>query len=401
MVTPYLPYPLHSGGQTRSYNLIKHLSKKHQITLFSFVRDSKENQHIKNLTPYCQKVVTFIRGKTWNPKKILFASLTPYPFLVANYYSQQLKATIKKELKNNSYQLVHVECFYLMPNIPKTSLPKILVDQTIEYEVYRHYTQTLPWYLTPIKVFYYFDVLKIFLWEKHFWQTADQACAVSEDDRNLMKKHCPKTKFEIVKNGVSTNNLARKRFKKNPWPTILFGVANFKWMQNREGANILLKDVWPKIKKELPETRLWIIGRHAPDFYNQYAQDKNVTVKEANDIAYFYQKAWVLVAPIKSGGGSRTKFFEAMAAKLPIVTTLKGIEGIKIKNNQEAIVVNTNQELAQATISLIKSPERAEKIGQHAQKLVIEKYSWKESAKELSRVYEQVVKKQQAASSQQ
>jgi polysaccharide biosynthesis protein PslH len=391
MITPYLPYPLHSGGQTRSYNLIKHLSKKHQITLFSFIRSPEERKYLKNL-PYCQKIRTFTRGKTWDPKKILFATLTPYPFLIANYYSHTLKKAIQEELRSNHYDLVHIECFYLMPNIPKTSLPKVLVDQTIEYEVYRHHTQTLPWYFFPFKLFYYFDVLKIFLWERHFWKTADQTCAVSEDDQKTMKKHCPKTKFAVVKNGVSTKSFAQKKFKKASSPTVLFGIANFKWMQNREGADILLKSVWPKIKNKLPQAKLWIIGRYAPQFYGQFSKDKNILIKEADDVNYFYQKAWVLVAPIRSGGGSRTKFFEAMASKLPIITTSQGIEGIKAKKNQEAIIVNTNDQLAKATVSLINNPKKMAEIGRRAQKLIVKKYRWEESAQELDQVYELVVR---------
>ncbi|MDD5481864.1 MAG: glycosyltransferase family 4 protein, partial [Candidatus Shapirobacteria bacterium] len=285
MVTPYLPYPLHSGGQTRSYNLIKHLSQKHQITLFSFIRTPEENRYIKNLSPYCKKIKTFIRGKTWDVKKVLFAILTPYPFLIANYYSRQLKQAIGKELAENKYDLVHIECFYLMPNVPKTKTPKILVDQTIEYEVYRHYTKTLPWYFAPLKILYYFDVLKIFFWEKRFWQTADQTCAVSEDDQKLMKKHCPKTKLEVVKNGVSVEQFIKRKHRKTSRPTILFGVANFKWMQNREGVDILLRDVWPKIKEKVPKAKLWIIGRHAPEFYGQFDQDKDIVVKEADEAA--------------------------------------------------------------------------------------------------------------------
>lgn len=393
MITPYLPYPLHSGGQTRSYNLIKHLSGKHQITLFSFIRNPEENRYLKDLSPYCKKIKTFVRGKTWDIKKVLFAALTPYPFLVANYYSKTLRRAIQKELETGDYDLVHIECFYLMPNVPKTKLPKVLVDQTIEYEVYRHHTQTLPWYLFFIKPFYYFDVSKIFLWEKRFWKTADQTCAVSEDDRRLMKKYCPKTKIKVVENGVSVESFIKKKFSKSPNPTILFGVANFKWMQNKEGADILLKSVWPKIKKELPKSKLWIIGRYAPDFYGRFNKNKDIVVKEADDINYFYQKAWVLVAPIRSGGGSRTKFFEAMASGLPIVTTSQGIEGIKARKNQEAIIVDTNEQLAQATVSLINNPKKMAEIGRKAQKLVIKKYSWQESAEELDRVYKLVVRK--------
>ena len=132
MITPYLPYPPLSGGQTRSYNLIKHLAKNHQITLFAFIRQKEENQQVKILRKYCQKIKTFDRGPAWALKKILFAGLTPYPFLIANYYSRRLQKAIKEELKKNHYDLIHVECFYLMPNLKgQKKIPVVLVTRPL------------------------------------------------------------------------------------------------------------------------------------------------------------------------------------------------------------------------------------------------------------------------------
>ena len=76
MLTPYLPYPLHSGGQIRSYNLLKDLSKKHQITLFSFIRSENEKKHIKELKKFCHHVKVFKRRKAWDPRNIILSGLT-------------------------------------------------------------------------------------------------------------------------------------------------------------------------------------------------------------------------------------------------------------------------------------------------------------------------------------
>jgi len=391
MITPYLPYPLHSGGQTRSYNLIKHLSKKNQITLFSFIRDVSENQYIKNLSPYCQKIKTFSRGKTWSLKKILLSSFTLYPFLIANYYSQKVKKIIKEEIKKDHYNLIHVECFYLMPNIPKTKLPVVLVDQTIEYEIYRHYVQSLPFWAEPIKPLFYFDVLKLFLWEKLYWKKASQICAVSYEDKGKMIKHCHQLKVEIVQNGVDIKKFEKKIYRRASRPTILFGIANFKWMPNKEAALILLQEIWPQIKKKVKNCQLWIIGRFAPQFLSHFINEKDITIKEADDVLPFYQKSWLLLAPIKSGGGSRTKFFEAMASGLPVVTTPQGAEGIKAKNNKEIIICRNNRRLIYNAIKLIKNRPIAHKIGRRGKKLITGKYSWQQSAEELNRVYEKVI----------
>ncbi len=394
MITPYLPYPPHSGGQTRSYNLIKHLSNKNEITLFSFIRNADENQYVRNLSPYCRKIKTFPRGKTWSLKKILFTGLTPFPFLIANYYSQAMKRAIRKEINEERYDLIHTECFYLMPNIPKTDLPVVLVDQTIEYEIYRHYVQSLPFWAWPIKMLFYLDVLKLFLWEKFYWKKASQTCAVSLEDKRKMIRHCPRLKVAIVPNGVDAQKFERRIYRRASRPTILFGIANFKWMPNKEAATILIEKIWPEIKKRIKNAQLWIIGRHAPAYYSQYRNRKGVTIKEADDVISYYQKAWLLLAPIQSGGGSRTKFFEAMASGLPIVTTSLGIEGIAARRGREVLVGNSPQKLTSLTIKVIKNRQLARSLGIGAKRLIEKKYDWQRSAAELERVYSRIVKKE-------
>src|SRR3990172_2274966 len=99
MITPYLPYPLVSGGQIRTYNLLKNLASKHQITLASFIRDNDEKKYLKDLEPYCQKVIIFKRRKAWAPVNILLSAITPLPFLVCIYFSMRIRSQIKKELE--------------------------------------------------------------------------------------------------------------------------------------------------------------------------------------------------------------------------------------------------------------------------------------------------------------
>src|SRR3989344_2499715 len=64
MLTPYLPWPLHSGGQIRTYNLLKNLAEKHDITLFSFIRDDGERAYIPKLESFCKKIQVFKRTKS-------------------------------------------------------------------------------------------------------------------------------------------------------------------------------------------------------------------------------------------------------------------------------------------------------------------------------------------------
>src|SRR3989338_7635660 len=107
MITPYLPYPLVSGGQIRTYNLLKNLASKHQITLASFIRDPEEKKFIKDLEPYCKKVIVFERRKAWSPINIILSAITPFPFLVCIYFDMRVRSLIKKELEKENYDLIH------------------------------------------------------------------------------------------------------------------------------------------------------------------------------------------------------------------------------------------------------------------------------------------------------
>lgn len=390
MVTPYLPYPPYSGGQTRSFNLIKHLAKKCEITLFSFVLPDQDPKQINHLKKYCKKVFTIERGETWSLKKILFTGFSPYPFLISNYFSIRLRKMITQEINKKNYDLIHVECFYLMPNIPKANIPVILVDQTIEFAVYQHHVETLSGKFCFLKPLLWIDVAKIKCWETLFWKKADRLIAVSKNDQQLMK-NLSKRKVELVLNGVDDAFLARKKMKKYPKPTVLYGVANFKWMQNKEGAVNLLKYVWPKIKSAIPNAQLYIAGKHSGAFLKGNnsldALSESVRFGEVKSPEKVYRKSWLLVAPMGSGGGSRTKFFEAMACELPIATTPEGIEGIEAEDGKNVIIRSSFDELAKAAIALLKDKKLSDRIGASGRKLVKEQYSWRISAKSLLKIY--------------
>lgn len=389
MITPYLPVPSQSGGQTRSFYLIKHLSQQNNLTLICFTRD---NAGLDLIRPYCQKIILIERGKTWDLKKIISTGLSWYPFLVSNYISYKLRKAIEKEINSQKYDLIHTECFYLMPNIPKTNIPIILVDQTIEYAVYQHYTKNLSGWKILLKPLLWLDVLKLRYWEHYYWKHTHTVVAVSQDDKEIIAKDTKRKDVVIVPNGVDPTYLnTSKIIPKTKMPSILYGVSNMKWMQNSECIRILLKYVWPKIRAEIKNAKLYIIGRHAPAIFG-YAKSKDVIVAEANldgekdDPISYYQRAWLLVAPILSGNGTRTKFFEAMAVGLPIVTTPQGMEGIEIENFKHACVVNF-EKVSETAIELLKNSQRRYEIGLAA-KSMGQKYSWEESAKILNTLYE-------------
>jgi glycosyltransferase involved in cell wall biosynthesis len=392
MITPYLPRRAQSGGQNSSYYSIKYLAAENDITLICFSRDQEGLEEIKQ---FCKKVIVVKRGKTWTVKKILSTGFSTYPFLVTNYISDDLKHTIADELNNDKYNLIHCECFYLMPNIPKTEIPIVLVDQTIEFAVYQHYVETVKGLRKIIYPFLWLDVVKLKYWETYYWKNTHTVVAFAEEDQKIISKITGRDDIELFQNGVDNKFFESKpKTEKSKFPSILFGVSNMKWMQNRESVEMIIKDSWPEIKKAIPECKFYIIGRGAPEYYGHY-RSSNVIVEEADfdggkhDPMYYYQYCWTLVAPMGSGGGSRNKFLEAMACRLPIITTPEGMGGIRIENSKQSIICKY-KDIAKNTIDLLRNNKKRIIMGEEANKLISGKYSYQNSVNGLNQIYQEI-----------
>lgn len=391
MLTPYLPYPLLTGGQTRSFNLIKRLSALgHEITLFSLIKNENERRHVSQLEKFCKKVKVFSRSeKPWTLNNILKTGFSFYPFLVIRNWGKEEKKGIEVELTEGNYDLIHAETFYVMPHIPQTKIPILLVEQTIEYLVYKHFADEFK--IPLINQLLYLDVAKMKYWELRYWKEANRVVATSVDDKNTMLSQVPHLNVDIVPNGVEREYFGKKVANRSEEPIVLY-LGNFSWLQNREAAEILIKYIWPKIKEKLPNAKLWIIGKDAKLFFPDLSSE-SIIVDEVDDVREVYQKASVLVAPIYGGGGTRYKNLESFASGLPVVTTSIGISGIDARNGEDVIIRDKPDEIADATLRLLDSPRLYKKIAANAKQMVEEKYSWDFIAQRLSNIYENLGKK--------
>lgn len=390
MITPYLPFPLHSGGQVRSYHLIKNLVKKHQIYLISLVKSEAEKKYVSELEKICARVWVFPRpASPWQLNNILRTGFSRKPFLVVRNFSFQAHRAIIKILHEEKFDLIHAETFYVMPHLPEVKTPVLLVEQTIECEVYSHFVKSLPFWFFPLKPFLCLDVMKLRWWEKYYWRQADLVAAVSDDDRKKIVQLAGELPVEVVPNGVDSQYFEKKISSISKVPTVLF-VGNFKWLQNKEAAKMLLEEVWPRVEATGIRVRLLVVGRHSRGFVTPRP---GVEVAEVEDIRQAYQQASVFIAPFRSGGGSRLKIFEAMASSLPVVATAKGVEGIGVTDGNHYLRGESANELAQLIVELLESPNRARKIGFEAKKFVNKHYDWRISAARLGEVYDQLTQK--------
>ena len=388
MLTPYLPYPLISGGQIRTYNLLKQLAKKHEITLFALIKDEKERQYIKNIAPFCHQVKVFKRSnKPFTLKNVLKTAFSTFPFLVMRNHVPKAVEAIKQELKTNQYDLIHAETFYMMPHIPKTIIPILLVEQTIEYLGYQSYAKK---HNPIIRKILSLDIKKIIKWEKFYWKKADILVTMSEEDKEYIQKRVNNPqKVEVVSNGVDSNWFSEKKRVMPKQPTILY-VGTFKWLPNIEAVEYLVNQVWPILLELVPNAKLRIVG-NAPtkkilEFQNRY---KNIEVTgRVRDIRSSFCSSHLLLAPVFSGKGTRYKILEAMASGTPIVATSIAVEGLNIIPGKHALVSNNPRQMALDAKEIISNISLCESLSKNGKHFVKKRYDWEIISNKLDKIYQ-------------
>jgi len=392
LLVPFLPNTKTSGGQTRWYNIIKYLSKNHEITLFSLIKDDSEKKFIPELEKYCKKVRVFRRPKSpWAFRNLFFTLFTPYPLLVVRNFSLSERRAIGRELSSGNYDLIHAETFYVMPHIPKTDVPSIMVEQTIEYQVYKHFVDSkIPWFLRP---FLMIDIVKLRFWEIYYWKKTDRLVAVSNEDKLFMQKLVPGLDVDVIPNGVDCGFYSSKKvFKKDP-PRVMYGVTNFEWLQNLEAVEVLINDVWPLIRSRYKSAKLWLVGRMIPQRFVELSKKRDdIEVTESiEDPRDAYLSSYAMVTPIRSSGGTRLKVLEAMASGLPIVSTSNGVAGLGLTPGVHALISDTNEGMARETVKLLKDARLRSKIGNSGKKFVVNNYDWKSIVKLHDGIYKKAL----------
>ncbi|KKP85743.1 MAG: Glycosyl transferase, family I [Candidatus Roizmanbacteria bacterium GW2011_GWA2_35_8] len=347
MVTPYVPYPPSSGGQIRTFNLLKHLSQSNEITLVALYKNQKEKDYYSYLKNFCKKIYLCQR-----PEK-------PWVF------------------KN------------ILPHIPKTNTPIVLVEQTIEYNVYKHFVNSLPFYLRML-VYFDIDIIKLRYWERFYWKKANIVVAVSSPDEKIIKNEEEEIKTSVIPNGAGDEMIVLSLEKKDLKKPVVFFQGNFFWLQNVEAAKFLINKIYPLLIKNNPNINVVIAGQNAGKIGEvNFKKIKIVDISsdDTQKVKKLFREADLFIAPIFGPGGTRLKILAAMGSGIPVISTETGVEGLDVTNNSHVLTAKSPSQFVEKIENILRDKRNYEKIRSNALSLVKNKYQWQGIANKLETVY--------------
>lgn len=395
-LTAHLPYPPFSGGRRREFELISRLSRGLEIHVCSITRSwGTDRMYINDLLQYCTSVKLFEAAVPTNKQEY-----AQYPHQMKKHMSEEASSYISSLLKNQSFDVVHIEGYYLLQHIPtKSDIPILLIEHNIEHLL------ALQRFMVAVaqqeKSYFWSEYIKTLKWEQLMWKRATACVALTNEDKISMERLESNIDVRMIPNGsdhqekiedVSTllsNGFEHSNITDN-CPSILF-VGNFAYEPNVDAALYFSRDIFPLILKGVPNVKLFLVGNAPPPEICSLTSNRQIEVSgRVASLIPFYKHADVVVCPLRIGGGVKVKVLEALGFGKAIVSTSIGAQGFDLSTYGAVAVADEVTDFAENVVRLLVHPE--ERHIQERQALAYARTlpSWDQVSEAFARLYEEI-----------
>jgi polysaccharide biosynthesis protein PslH len=386
--------PPDTGGKIRSYNILRQLARRHSITFFSFYAAHNPDVHAE-LKHLFDRVVT-MPLRIPAPKS--FAEMCDYairlfssePYGITKYCRPEVRRGLGTLLEQENYDVILCDFMAAAGVIPwDRATPKVLFTHNVEATIWRrHYevASNVIW-----KAISWQEWRKMEAAERRYLRLADRVLAVSETDRDAFATFLDLEKLTVIPTGVDVEYFQPLPGEETANSLVFTGSMD--WLPNQDAIFYFADAILPLIREHSPEVFLDVVGRNPSRKLQALAEsEKRIRLTGwVDDIRPFVGRGSVCIVPLRIGGGTRLKIFEAMAMGKAVVSTSVGAEGLAVRSGENIVLADTPNDFAQAVISLLRDRARRQQLGAAARTLVQEHYSWTIVANDFARALQEVI----------
>jgi sugar transferase (PEP-CTERM/EpsH1 system associated) len=390
--------PLDKGGKLRTWHLLRHLARRHEITYVAFSAPDEPATNMDGMYEVARRIETIPRSDA--PKRSLrfYAGAAAHafrrrPYAVGKYRSAAYQHRIESLLRDERFDLVVCDFLFPVVNLPRAlPCPSVIFTHNVEAEIWRRYAETNSGPLASWA--YALQHRRMLRFERDALSRFDAVLAVSEADRRTFERLFPdsfRAPIYVVPTGVDTDF-----FQPTPSPAASRSLAftgSMDWLPNEDAMMFFCRDVLPLIRAEEPDVTLSIVGRAPTPPVVRLAGEAGVHVTgRVDDVRPFMQKSAVYVVPLRIGGGTRLKIFEAMAMGKAIVSTRVGAEGLPVTDMEHLFLEDEPRAFAAAVVTLLRDVAARRALETSARALVVADYDWNAVAHHLDEALTRVAR---------
>ncbi|GIV89212.1 MAG: glycosyl transferase family 1 [Chloroflexus sp.] len=385
MLSPYPPYPPHSGGALRIYHLLRGLVNRYSVTLLTFAPDAAAIAALQPLRVLAQ--VDVVRGPPPRSlaQRVLTTLFSPLPDMALRNASTPYATKLAELLTRTQFDAVLAESIEMAPYLlqaARRGFYTILDEFNAEYLLQRRAAlndlRRLPRPTALIGGSYsLIQWLKLAIFERRVLETAQRVLVVSPEDAAALRRLAPRARLELVPNGVDCSHFAPPTTPPPSSHDLVF-IGTLDYRPNVDAVLWFAHEVLPLIRAQLPDMRLRLIGRRPHRAVAALHDGETVIVTgEVTDTRPALASAAAVVIPMRIGGGSRLKLLEALAMAAPVVCTTMGAEGIPgLRDGEHLLLADTPAAMAQAVLRLVIDRSLAWQLGQAGRAFVCAHYDW-------------------------
>ena len=385
LLTQILPYPPDSGPRVKTYNLIQHLARHHEITLVSLVRSDEEAARAEALRGLCADVhtVRLARSRLRDAYHLARSFRDQSSFIIARDECLQLRHLLTDLTRHKHFDIVHADQL----NMAQFALDlpcgaRVLDQHNAVWTIVQRMAQRYP--VGPQRLFLEYEAQRLRRYEANICRRFDAVLTVSEPDRWALEVAAeaegiryPDGLFDVVPIAVDTDQLQVVP-RAGEAPNIL-SMATMFWPPNVDGVLWFAREIYPLIKAKLPQASFTIVGARPPASVRRLAeQDNSIAVTGyVDDPQPYLASSAALIVPVRAGGGIRVKILEALARGIPVVSTTVGYEGIDVTPGDHLLVGDTPETFAAELMRLLESPALGRALAAAGRDLVERSYDWR------------------------
>lgn len=395
-------HPLDTGGKLRTYHLLRELNRHHEVTFLALCEPDTPPEIKQQAAEYCRHALWALWSAPRKGTFRFFADLwvnlfSSLPYVLARYRSENMRLEIMEEDDPARHDVM--VCDFLTPAVNLFQLSRERWRPQLKVLLFQHNVEAQIWermYQQQRRMMrrWYFQLQwrRLQTWERRLCAMCDGVAAVSETDAARFREDYGLTNvLGSVPTGVDVDYFGQTRL--HPVPGRVAFVGSMDWMPNVDAVQWWVEAIWPLLKQKQPKASFAVIGRNPPLSVKALVErDSSIHVTgTVPDVRPHLGQAQVVVVPLRAGGGTRIKIYEAMAAGLPVVSTRVGAEGLPLKDGETILLADTPGEMAEAVGGLLADSERRARLAGAGQQWVRKHAGWGQAAQTLAGYVAQLI----------